>query len=203
MILVEFLQCEECFTTWERVVVRGRKPRICDDCRRYGIKPVTIPRRRITAADVLDPNSILIYTDGGRKDEGIGWENSDCTVRAIATATGVPYSKAHAFMAKAGRKRGKGANFSGAIYRAMRNEGHVFGCKFEEISYQDFKRSRGLKTALMRNPALRTGTWVLQQPRHVVTLKDGKLLDSFDSSRKEIRGAYKVVPIPAFKNTKH
>ena len=194
--MYEVLKCEECFHTWERSVTRGRKPRICPDCRAWGIKPVTVPRRRVTAVDVLlDPNSSpIVFTDGGRKDEGkMGWENSDCTVRAIATATGRPYSEAYHFMAQAGRKPGKGANFHGAIYRAMRTVGNVLGYKFEDMG--GFKRARGLKTALERNPALRKGTWVLQQPRHVCTLKDGKILDSFDSSRKEIRGAYRVTRI--------
>lgn len=190
--MYEVLHCESCLKEWERVVVRGRKPRICVHCREWGAKPTPVRRRRVTAVDILlDPaKAVVVLTDGGRKDEGIRWENSDCTVRAIATATGKPYSAAHAFMAAAGRKHGKGANFHGAVWRAMRDVGHILGYKFEDV--RPFHRSRGLKTALIRNPQLRKGTWILQQPRHVATLKDGKILDSFDSSRKDIRGAYKV-----------
>ena len=38
------------------------------------------------------------------------FEGADCTVRATAAATGLPYKKVHEAFAKAGRKKGRGCN---------------------------------------------------------------------------------------------
>lgn len=178
----EVLHCETCGKLWNRQIQRGRKPRICEECRYWGYKPA--PVKRITQT-----TAALILTDGGRKNEGIPWESSDCTVRALATATGRPYSEAYAFMAANGRKKGKGAYFNQALYR---NKNLVLGHKF--TSPNVFHRARGIKTTLQRNPYLRYGTWILQMQGHVATLKNGVLLDSFDSTRKEVRGAWQVTP---------
>ena len=40
-------------------------------------------------------------------------ETNDCTVKALALATGISYQEAHQELAARGRKRGKGTNFFG------------------------------------------------------------------------------------------
>lgn len=192
----ETLICETCNRDWQRTVVRGRKPRICEHCRGWGYKPTPVPRTRTRPA--VPPGSILdvppvspspvVYTDGGREPEH-KWEKNDCTVRALATATNQPYAMAHEFMSRNGRRPGSGAFFHSIV---ARHKGKVLGYKLEEV--RPVARARGLRTFLYRNPQFRQGTWILQMSRHVATLKDGKLLDSFDSSAKEIRGAWKVFP---------
>ncbi len=42
---------------------------------------------------------------------GLSGETNDCTVKALALATGIPYEEAHTDLARRGRKRGKGTNF--------------------------------------------------------------------------------------------
>lgn len=180
--MFETLYCNRCWGSFQRQVKRGRKPELCPRC-----KPAPAVRRVPSPAMA----NRLIITDGGRNEIGIK-DTNDCTVRAVALATGRGYAAAHKFLADNGRKRGKGAYFFGIIARNMRTPGHILGCTFTEVPVT---RSRGLKTTLARNPHLRRGTWVLQMHHHVATLKDGKLMDSFDSSRKEVLGAWRISPV--------
>lgn len=183
--MYETLMCQSCYRDWDRVVVRGRKPRVCPNCRPRTIRPL------VPANTILNPNpkSLVIYTDGGMSEAGYR-EKSDCTVRALATATGSSYQEAHAFMAANGRRNGRGHAFSAVL---SRNRHKVLG--HNTIPANIFNRARGLRTALLRNPQLRKGTWIIQMPRHVVTLRNGVLLDSFDSSAKDFRNAWLVTPL--------
>lgn len=175
----EFLTCRSCWSEFSRVVKRGRKPELCYRCRPVAKPPQVRPGVGIQR---------LVITNGGRDEIG-GFETNDCTVRAIALATGAGYKAAHTFLAANGRRRGKGCYFEQIVHR---NGNTILGCKLEHIY---LVKSRGLNMALTRNPQLRRGVWILQMKGHVATLKSGKLMDSFDSSRKEIRGAYRVSPV--------
>lgn len=175
----ETLWCRQCGSGFTRIVKRGRKPELCYRCR-----PVAKPPQVRPGVGVQR----LVITDGGRNEIG-GFETNDCTVRALSLATGSGYKAAHAFLAANGRRKGRGCYFEQIVYR---NNFTVLGCKLEHTY---LVKSRGLNMALTRNPCLRRGTWILQMKGHVATLKAGKLMDSFDSSRKEIRGAYRVSPI--------
>lgn len=174
--MVETLRCEVCSFVWTRPVTRGRKPRVCDFCRRYGNKPAPKVNRES-----------VIYTDGGQKDAGVR-DTNNCTVRALANATGRPYMEAHTFMADNGRRHGKGAYFRTVLES---NGNKALGHRFVFTRIQP---SRGIKTLMERNPHLKRGTWILKMRTHVATLKDGKLYDSFDSSRKDILWAWEVLP---------
>lgn len=179
--MYESLVCYTCGREWSRKVVRGRKPHSCPPCRPA---PAT-PRR-----PAHRPTSSVEYTDGGRVEAGFTREASDCTVRALATATDSTYKQAHTFMATNGRRNGKGHAFASVL---ARHDYAVLGCNI--LPANIFNRARGLRTALLRNPFLRKGTWIIQMPRHVVTLRNGVLLDSFDSSAKEFRNAWLVTPL--------
>lgn len=176
--MYESLTCEVCRYTWTRQLTRGRKPRVCPSCQYFGHKPA--PRINREA---------VVFTDGGQRDAGIR-DTNDCTVRAMATATNSPYDVAHTFMAENGRRKGKGAFFESIL---ARNGYRALGYTFTRTA--TFYRSRGIKSAMARNPQLRTGTWILKMRTHVATLKDGKVYDSFDSSRKDVLWAWKVEPI--------
>lgn len=65
---------------------------------------------------IPNPDSIvthggIVYSihDAGRREDGFLREHRDCTVRAIAVATGWGYTLAHRFMKARGRKDGNGA----------------------------------------------------------------------------------------------
>lgn len=171
--MYEVLYCKSCFRSWERTIRRGRKPSLCLYCR-----PSTKPRPfkhvspKVELVDAVSPQ----------------WETNDCTVRTIALATGRPYSEAHAFLAEHGRKRGRGVNFA-VVLRSVNHE--VLGKTF--LPCHQLYRAKGIKTFLLRNPQFRRGTYVLHFTKHVAVLKDGKIFDSFDSSRKVIDKAWKIV----------
>jgi hypothetical protein len=110
-------------------------------------------------------------------------------VRALAVACEAPYREAYTFMARAGRRKNKGAFFHSII---ARNNGEVLGCKLTPA--ESIKPAKGIRTFLLRNPQMRKGIWVLHMTRHVAVLRNGQLVDSFDSSRKVIDGAWRVMP---------
>lgn len=175
---IERLYCDRCGDGWDRVVKRGRKPLYCKSCEYYYGKPPVMNPRPVSSA--------LVRSDGGQGEAGIN-DTNDCTVKALANATGRPYAEAHTFMSANGRKKGTGINFESTLSR-NRNKalGHTFTIT------PTFARSRGIRTAVERNPQLRYGTWILKMRSHVAVLKDGKLFDSFDSSRKDVLYAWKV-----------
>lgn len=179
---VETLWCTECGDWWERRVVRGRKPSLCPSCKRV-VQFVRNPNPRPKARPAN-----LILNDGGKSDAGFKRETNDCTVRALAVACDVPYSEAYTFMAQNGRRKNKGSYFQQVIWR---NNGEILGRTL--VDDRTIKPAKGTKTAFLRNPQLRRGTWLVHMTHHVAVMKDGQLIDSFDSSRKVIDGAWKVL----------
>lgn len=184
--MVEQLLCEGCHLYWTRTVTRGRKPRICDTCRWMGITPVRIPTIKVPSTNRAGS---LVINDAGRGTSGIVGETNDCTVRALATATGKPYATAWTFMADNGRRKRKGAPFQSIL---RRNAHTALGFKFTPYPVQ---RSRGLASLLRRHPFLASGTWILHSTSHVSTMKDGILYDSFDSTNKIYDQVWFVTPI--------
>lgn len=59
------------------------------------------------------------------KPMGFEHETNDCTVRALACCTGIPYSEAHAHCKAKGRKDGRGM-FAHALYPSWNNGTHAF-----------------------------------------------------------------------------
>lgn len=175
--IVERLYCEECSRAFERVIKRGRKPSYCPPCRRF-LYPVTpnSQKRPTVAISKQDP----------KIDAGMLTETNDCTVRAVSIATGAPYREVHAFFKANGRKSGQGVYFEGIVNR---HSGHLFGHALTRTSVTPAK---GVRTLLLRNPHLAEGTWILGMTGHVACLRDGVLLDSWDSSRKQTTTAWLV-----------
>lgn len=166
---------------FERRVVRGRKPSLCPSCKR-AVQIVRNPNPRPRT-----PSSNLVIADGGKKEAGFAGEKNDCTVRAVALACDVPYRDAYLFMQKNGRRKNKGSYFHSVV---MVNNYDILG---KQVKPEGILAAKGIKTALLRNPKLRKGTWMVHMTHHVAVLKDGVLMDSFDSSRKQINGAWRVL----------
>lgn len=183
-------------------------------CFRCSPRPKTDPR--VTAPK--GPAVPFDKTDGGRVDDGFYSENNDCTVRALAVATGRPYREAHSWLQRRGRRMRRGCGF----YLIMEQHGsNVLGHKLElwpqlyppgsvghrrqqeQGVVRGIYKSKGLKTAIERNPQIAVGTWIIHSTQHVAVLKDGKLLDSFDSSRKIIDKAWRVLPHTEMERCSH
>lgn len=111
-------------------------------------------------------------------------EKNDCTVRALATATGMEYNKAHAILREHGRRARTGVRITPLVnaYRAAMGVEHQ---------------------RLTTPPTLRrftedhnTGTWIVRLSNHVFVLKDGVQYDmEHNGPRRRVLG-YWLVPNP-------
>lgn len=164
------VSCMEKFEPWARELT-------CWKCQ---------PKAKRVSAQKRTPG-LLRLADGGKCAAGMAREDNDCTVRALAIATGQDYRTVYEFMAKEGRRPNRGVPF-GSILR--RNQHRVFGVQFELVRLTP---ARGIKTFMERNPSLKRGTWIVHSTHHVGVLKDGTLYDSFDSTRKTYDYAWKVL----------
>lgn len=116
-------------------------------------------------------------------------EKNDCTVRALSQATNTPYPEVHEFMRRLGRKDNCGVPFKSVMKK--------YPIIFDHKAIPRYlKRSRGLRTLFIRNPELKKGTWIIHSTHHVAVLKEGQLIDSWDSSRKVFDFAWKIERIP-------
>lgn len=155
--------------------------------------PACVPRFRPRKA--IKPAVPFDATDGGRKADGFQSETNDCTVRALAVATGSRYADAHRWLQRRGRRMRKGCHFASIVGAFGSN---VLGHRLE---FTPLVVAKGLRAAIERNPQIAVGTWIIHSTHHVAVLRDGKLLDSFDSSRKVIDRAWRVLPLSPFEES--
>jgi hypothetical protein len=116
----------------------------------------------------------LEIADAGRRLSRRSRQRSDCTVVALAHASGVPYDTCYDALALGGRKSGRGFH----IRRwAVRQEAWE-GWRFE---WRDFPATKGFPrvtpvTFALANPK---GRFILQCAGHVLACVDGVIYDSF------------------------
>lgn len=125
----------------------------------------------------------FVATDAGR----IPGESNDCTVRALATVTGLPYEKAHAILANFGRQRNKGVVMAQFMHEAWR--GIISGLeafKVQILPYDGLTVERFLR----RNPK---GRYLVSIRQHVFAVIDGKAYDTgLSRSRSRVDGLWKI-----------
>lgn len=126
-------------------------------------------------------------------------ETKDCTVRALANATGMPYKDAHSLLKKVGRKDKEGVSL------------HVVLNAFEDIAIKPVYISSNTKDGrylcgyyswtspnqgMSLGKAVKTftkGKYIALVNCHVVALVDGHLIDIFDNPGKQyLRALFKV-----------
>lgn len=133
----------------------------------------------------------FIQTDGGRKSAGIK-DRNDCTVRALALATGTSYEEAHSALAEDDRQIGKGHDFKGWLYRLAWQGKNYHGFIFDWVA---FKAERG-NSRMTRERFCReypTGTYILREAKHVFAVIDGVAHDTAKSyDGRCVYGAWKV-----------
>ena len=126
-------------------------------------------------------------------------ETKDCTVRALANATGMPYKDAHALLKKAGRKDKEGARLPVVlnafeeldikpVYISSNTKDGRYLCRY----YDWTKPNQGMSLG----KAVKTftkGKYIALVNCHVVALVDGNLIDTFDNPGKQyLRALFKV-----------
>ena len=115
-------------------------------------------------------------------------EANNCTVLAVALATGVSYGKAHAALARAGRVTGDGATDS-VIEKAMAELGFIMKLtlEFEGKSLAAVRNAGGNRFAIVRGRS--------KSATHILTVKDGVIYD-YSGSRKRVMYAYEIEEAP-------
>lgn len=108
-------------------------------------------------------------------------EKNDCTVRALATATNMPYLEAHALLKDHGRRTRSGVRITPLInaYRA------AMGVEYQKVA--------GRPTLNRFAQDHSTGTWIVRLKDHVFVLKDGVQYDMIvNGPRRQVLGYWLV-----------
>lgn len=116
-------------------------------------------------------------------------EHRDCTVKALAVATGKPYAEVHAALAKAGRKPRRGTSLAN-----MATAAKALGFTWERRDRSHFS-ARTVRTAERDGRLAAMGRLVLSMSGHVAGMIDGKVLDWTEGRLHRIRSAYIVRPL--------
>jgi len=113
-------------------------------------------------------------------------ERNDCTVRALAISTGMPYYDCYMYLASFGRKPNKGTN----IRKFFKNNKMVFNFVFTKLK---FRKSITLNKFVKKYPE---GTFYVRKSRHVFVVKDGVAIDmSKPSTYCRITDAWEVTSL--------
>jgi hypothetical protein len=142
--------------------------------------------------------------DGGRKAVGHNDAGGDCTVRAIAVATGRPYDEVHAALTAAtisfvkGKPNDPLTGFMLRSRRGLRSVDPAHG-SYDDV-YEPYLRALGWRytSTKGRNPKvylraedLPPGRLIVQVHRHLVAVIDGVVLDTWNSAgagRRPVKG---------------
>jgi hypothetical protein len=128
-----------------------------------------------------------------------GNETRDCTVRALANATEMPYDQAHAVLKKHGRKDRKGAFFP-TLKAAYEECGFVlygiYGTtKSARYASRIAKQEADTGTTLAKLlPKLGFGEYIVNTTGHAVAVVNGKIIDTFDNpAGKRVIAVFKKI----------
>ena len=141
------------------------------------------------------------HDDGGRASAGYVGKTGDCVVRAIAIATGRPYSEVYSDMKKLTKqyaitRRDKVAKALNGSKRAPSPRGGTY-----KKVYHDYILEHGFKWVAtmqvgsgckvhLRKDELPDGTLIVQVSKHLCTVIDGTIHDIGDPSREGTRCVY-------------
>ena len=133
-------------------------------------------------------------------------ETNDCVVLSFATAFGVSYDEAHAFVKDVfSRKYRKGTRFFvSRLHRYINNHGEIFGSKVipmgikkTDVNYsliyevkvagKIIKRKMTVGTFINNNPI---GTFIVIVKGHAFTIIDGVVIGNTEDSEKKKRIMY-------------
>ena len=117
-------------------------------------------------------------------------EARDCTVKALAAATGLSYSDCHAAMAKHGRKPKRGSHCY-TMEKAAKSLGFQM-IRQDRSSYS----AKTCRTAPRDRRLAAMGSVILATSGHVAALVDGEVIDWTTGRLHRIQTVYQIKPIP-------
>ena len=134
----------------------------------------------------------FVKNDGGRDSAGYRGETSDCVVRAIAIATGLPYQQVYdginalAKTERRGSRKRRISNARTGVYKNTRNRFlEALGWRWTPT----MQIGSGC-TVHLRADELPAGRLVVSLSRHSVAVIDGVIHDIYDPSRDGTRCVY-------------
>lgn len=113
-------------------------------------------------------------------------EDNDCTVRALANATGMDYADAHALLKKHGRKDRRSVNhrtFISAYAEVGFEVMQVFGSTRSAREAERITEVKASKGCTLKNimPKLQHGVYIVNITGHALAVVHGKVIDTFSS----------------------
>lgn len=131
--------------------------------------------------------------------EFAGKETRDCTVRALASASGMHYDNAHALLKKHGRKDRRGA-FFGTMLKAYNEAGFILDSVHGTTvsarcaaRISNRKADDGITLAKIL-PKLAFGEYIVNTTGHAVAVVNGKIIDTFDNpAGKRVIAVFKKI----------
>jgi len=132
------------------------------------------------------------YADGGRTDAGYKGNTGDCVTRAISIATGKPYQEIYgeinelAKNERTGKRKKTKSNSRTGVYKNTYKKYLIsLGWKWTPTMFI----GSGCKVHLKKDE-LPNGTLILSLSRHLTTVIDGVIYDTYDPSREGTRCVY-------------
>jgi hypothetical protein len=126
-----------------------------------------------------------VLTDAGRSSSRRPRQKQDCTVRALASARGLPYDEAYDLLAANGRQPGRGFRMETMLskmpwaaklsFPAKRGEARMCLSRFSE-SYTD-------------------GVYIVKMAKHVAAVINGTVYDEFENRPTRcVYTAWRITP---------
>jgi hypothetical protein len=113
-------------------------------------------------------------------------DTNTCTVVTTAIAANVPYGRAFNLLKSFGRETGKGVPFALIDRQVFRELG------FKLIKQGDFNTRWGTVSTITKKLPSK-GTFIAYVRGHVLTIRDGVVMDWTEGRRHRIRNVYQVV----------
>ena len=126
-------------------------------------------------------------------------ERSDCVVRAVASASGMSYDRAHKWVADTfNRKPKKGTFGLPRGMNKMSNEGKRLNRKKVTTIDQKYLKTNGGKSKMSVGTFIKEynkGTYIIRVTGHAFTIKDGSVIGNLDDAvkiRRIVKNAWKI-----------
>ena len=128
------------------------------------------------------------YNDGGRERAGYEGSALDCVCRAVAILTGRPYEQVYRTLASANASVGLKNTAREGVYR------FVWAPVLRRMGLAEVKLGRGVRPTYTEAHD-RYGNCIATTRRHICTLADGYLHDTFDGRLYEWVNEYGLVEL--------